>query len=120
MASAKAKIRHVFGDTFSCRAAPPDILVKLSGCATVALLFLSRVKCTECGLVQLFNRLSTAFNCKRNAGSSIYSLLFEDKEVHDIYKTKLKSPTRSFKSLDDDSIMGMLLTVETTVCFNKK
>ena len=31
MASAKAKIRHVFGDTFSCRAAPPDILVKLSG-----------------------------------------------------------------------------------------
>ena len=32
MASAKAKIRHVFGDTFSCRAAPPDILVKLSGC----------------------------------------------------------------------------------------
>ena len=32
MASAKAKIRHVFGDTFSCRAAPPDILVELSGC----------------------------------------------------------------------------------------
>ena len=31
MASAKAKIRHVFGDTFSYRAAPPDILVKLSG-----------------------------------------------------------------------------------------
>ena len=30
MASAKAKIRLVFGDTFSCRAAPPDILVKLS------------------------------------------------------------------------------------------
>ena len=30
MASAKAEIRHVFGDTFSCRAAPPDILVKLS------------------------------------------------------------------------------------------
>ena len=30
MASAKAKIRHLFGDTFSCRAAPPDILVKLS------------------------------------------------------------------------------------------
>ena len=34
MASAKAKIRHVFGDTFSCRAAPPDILVKLSGTAS--------------------------------------------------------------------------------------
>ena len=34
MASAKAKIRHVFGDTFSCRAAPPDILVKLSGHTT--------------------------------------------------------------------------------------
>ena len=33
MASAKATIRHVFGDTFSCRAAPPDILVKLSGIA---------------------------------------------------------------------------------------
>ena len=31
MASAKAKVRHVFGDTFSCRAAPPDILVELSG-----------------------------------------------------------------------------------------
>ena len=31
MASAKAKIRHLFGDTFSCRAAPPDIWVKLSG-----------------------------------------------------------------------------------------
>ena len=31
MASAKAKIRHVFGDTFSWRAAPPDILVELSG-----------------------------------------------------------------------------------------
>ena len=31
MASAKAKIRHVFGNTFSCRAAPPDILVELSG-----------------------------------------------------------------------------------------
>ena len=30
MASAKAKILHLFGDTFSCRAAPPDILVKLS------------------------------------------------------------------------------------------
>ena len=30
MASAKAKIRHVFGDTFSCQAAPPDILVELS------------------------------------------------------------------------------------------
>ena len=30
MASAKAKIRHVFGDTFSCRAAPP-VFVKLSG-----------------------------------------------------------------------------------------
>ena len=47
MASAKAKIRHVFGDTFSCRAAPPDILVKLS--ARVALagcrvrLFKSRI-----------------------------------------------------------------------------
>ena len=37
MASAKAKIRHVFGDTFSCRAAPPDILVKLSGCTIVGL-----------------------------------------------------------------------------------
>ena len=35
MASAKAKIRHLFGDTFSCRAAPPDILVKLSGIKTV-------------------------------------------------------------------------------------
>ena len=35
MASAKAKIRHVFGDTFSCRAAPPDILVELSGKALV-------------------------------------------------------------------------------------
>ena len=35
MASAKAKIRHVFGDTFSCRAAPPDILVELSGCTPV-------------------------------------------------------------------------------------
>ena len=35
MASAKAKIRHVFGDTFSCRAAPPDILVKLSALATL-------------------------------------------------------------------------------------
>ena len=34
MASAKAKIRHVFGDTFSCRAAPPDILVKLSASDT--------------------------------------------------------------------------------------
>ena len=70
--------------------------------------------------MQLFNKLSTAFNCKRNAGNNIYSLLFEDKEVHDIYKTKLKSPTRSFESLDDDSIMEMLLTVEITVCFNKK
>ena len=36
MASAKAKIRHVFGDTFSCRAAPPDILVKLSGLQAVS------------------------------------------------------------------------------------
>ena len=34
MASAKAKIRHVFGDTFSCRAAPPDILVELSAHTT--------------------------------------------------------------------------------------
>ena len=36
MASAKAKIRHLFGDTFSCRAAPPDILVKLSGSDVLA------------------------------------------------------------------------------------
>ena len=35
MASAKAKIRHLFGDTFSCRAAPPDILVKLGGVSPV-------------------------------------------------------------------------------------
>ena len=27
MASAKAKIRHVFGDTFSGRAAPPDMYI---------------------------------------------------------------------------------------------
>ena len=71
--------------------------------------------------MQLFNKLSTAFNCKRNAGNNIYSLLFEDKQVHDIYKTKFpENPTRSFESLVDDSIMEMLLTVETTVCFNKK
>ena len=38
MASAKAKIRHVFGDTFSCRAAPPDILVKLSGFVAMCVL----------------------------------------------------------------------------------
>ena len=31
---ASAKIRHVFGDTFSCRAAPPDILVELSASDT--------------------------------------------------------------------------------------
>ena len=37
MASAKAKIRHVFGDTFSCRVAPPDILVQLSGTEVVPL-----------------------------------------------------------------------------------
>ena len=43
MASAKAKIRHLFGDTFSCRALPPDILVKLSGLNTIPWLDLGYV-----------------------------------------------------------------------------
>ena len=40
LASAEAKIRHVFGDTLiteaSIGAAPPDILVKLSGCVLLS------------------------------------------------------------------------------------
>ena len=51
MASAKAKIRHVFGDTFSCRAAPPDILVKLSGCYATAPQ--SRTQSNACSRVRL-------------------------------------------------------------------
>ena len=50
MASAKAKIRHVFGDTFSCRAAPPDILVKLSvwnSRVFLSSLLMSRQQCTR-------------------------------------------------------------------------
>ena len=56
-------------------------------------------------------------------GNNIHLLLFEDKlrQVYDIYKSEFpEGATGSFKSLDDDSLMEMLLTVEATVCFNKK
>ena len=56
-------------------------------------------------------------------GNNISLLLFEDKlkQVYDIYKNQFpEGATGSFESWDDDSLMEMLLTVEATVCFNKK
>ena len=56
-------------------------------------------------------------------GNNISLLLFEDKlkQVYDIYKNQFpERATGSFESLDDNSLMEMLLTVEATVCFNKK
>ena len=44
LASAEAEIRHVFGDTpiteASIGAAPPDILVKLSGADVILMLYI--------------------------------------------------------------------------------
>ena len=61
MASAKAKIRHVFGDTFSCRAAPPDILVKLSG-YTIVIHPLSYTIYLETALLNIFGQKSVIEN----------------------------------------------------------
>ena len=84
------------------------------------------VKCTECGLAQLINKCQQRLIANvmfLKDGNNISLLLFEDKlkQVYDIYKNQFpEGATGSFESLDDDSLMEMLLTVEATVCFNKK
>ena len=57
------------------------------------------------------------------AGNTISLLLFEDKlkQLYHIYTSQVAGgSTESFESLDDDSIIEFLLTVEATVCYNTK
>ncbi|CAB3995563.1 Hypothetical predicted protein [Paramuricea clavata] len=57
------------------------------------------------------------------AGNTISLLLFEDKlkQLYHIYTSQVAGgSTESFESLDDDSIIEFLLTVEATVCHNTK
>ena len=84
------------------------------------------VKCPECGLAQLFNKCQQPLIANvmfLKAANTLSLLLFEDKlkQLHDIYKSQIAGGTTgSFESLDDDSIMEFLLTVQATVCFNTK
>ena len=84
------------------------------------------VKCPECGLAQLFNKCHQRLIANvmfLKAANTLSLLLFEDKlkQLHDIYKSQIAGGTTgSFESLDDDSIMEFLLTVQATVCFNTK
>ena len=73
MASAKAKIRHVFGDTFSCRAAPPDILVELSGPDVYVNGRNANITCSTVnrnGMVRLAGKLQT--DRKYMSGTTFY------------------------------------------------
>jgi hypothetical protein len=57
------------------------------------------------------------------AGNTISLLLFEDKlkQLYHIYTSQVVGgSTESFESLDDDSIIEFLLTVEATVSYNTK
>ena len=56
MAPAKAKIRHVFGHTFSCRAAPPDILVELSDLTPLTPYLWQRLKVVTASQAQFWAR----------------------------------------------------------------
>ena len=80
----------------------------------------------ECGSAQLINKCQQRLIANvmfLKDGNNISLLSFEDKlkQVYDIYKNQFpEGATGSFESLDDDSLMEMPLTVEATVCFNKK
>lgn len=84
------------------------------------------VKCAECGLAQLFHKCQQRLIANvmfLKAGNTISLLLFEDKlkQLYHIYTSQVAGgSTESFESLDDDSIIEFLLTVETTVCYNTK
>ena len=84
------------------------------------------VKCQECGLAQLFNKCQQRVIANImfvKAANALSLLLFEDKlkQLHDIYKSQIPGgTTETFESLDDDSIIEFLLTMEATVCFNMK
>ncbi|CAB4029888.1 Hypothetical predicted protein [Paramuricea clavata] len=84
------------------------------------------VKCAECGLAQLFHKCQQRLIANvmfLKAGNTISLLLFEDKlkQLYHIYTSQVAGgSTESFESLDDDSIIEFLLTVEATVCYNTK
>ena len=55
------------------------------------------------------------------ADSTVSLLLFDDKlkQLHDIYKRQTNTE-ETFDSVDDDTIMKFLLTVEASVFYNTK
>ena len=82
------------------------------------------VKCTECGLVQLKPKCSQrllANTLFQNNGEATSLLLFDDKlkQLYEVYQGQTDDE-KSFESLDDDSLMEFLLTVEATAHFNQK
>ena len=79
------------------------------------------VKCTECGLVQLKSKCPQrllANTLFQNNGEATSLLLFDDKlkQLYEVYQGQTDDE-KSFESLDDDSLMEFLLTVEATAHF---
>ena len=79
------------------------------------------VKCSECGLAQLESR------CKQwlmanviflSEGSAKTLMLFDDK-LRELHKLFIEQ-NEEFCSLDDDSLMEIILTVEAVIFFNTK
>ncbi|CAB4002234.1 Hypothetical predicted protein [Paramuricea clavata] len=84
------------------------------------------VKCTECGLAQLFHKCQQRLIANvmfLKAENTISLLQFEDKlkQLYHIYTSQVPGgSTESFELLDDISIREFMLTVEVTVCYNTK
>ena len=82
------------------------------------------MKCTECGMAQLKSKCVQRLMANvmfGKADSTVSLLLFDDKlkQLHDIYKRQTNTE-ECFDSVDDDTIMECLLTVEASVFYNAK
>ena len=83
------------------------------------------VKCSEYGLTQLKTKCRSRFYATVEFGctsdDTISLILFEEKlqKLYEIFKTQADWP-KAFEVLDDDDIMEMMLTVNSTILFNEK
>ena len=84
------------------------------------------VKCSECGLAQLKEKCRQRFTAKalfkNDKDEAISLLLFDDKlkQLVQIYEQQNNMQAINCSTLDDDTWMEILLTVNAKVFFNQK
>jgi hypothetical protein len=82
-------------------------------------------RCTDCGFTQLTSRCTTQMYANSvfdtNDNKQLDLVLFEDKikQLYRLFSTQ-EEGINDFEEFDDDDIMTMLLTVQSTIVYNSK